>query len=291
MLGKKNFIEIADGVTYAVIDEGTGPGALLLHGFPDSSYLWRHQIPVLVDAGFRVIAPDLRGFGESSKPHAVEAYKLRTIIGDLTTLMRKLDVGRAHVVGHDWGAVLSWVLASIAPSHVDHLCTMTIAHPSIFNRPTSEERGRRSYMDLYQHEGLAEDTMRRDNWALLRETVGDERDFAVWIESFERPGALRAALNWYRANKPGDATADRGRQLPNIAAPTLALWGTKDPTENEEPMMRSAQFVRGHWEFHRVEGAGHWIPVDAPDRVNELLLGFLGQHASASSPARSRRRY
>ena len=119
---------------------GQGRPVVLLHGFPDSGRLWRHQVPALADAGFRVIVPDLRGYGRSGKPEAVEAYNLMTLAGDVMAVLDDVGLDRAHVVGHDWGAALAWGLASLAPDRVDHLAVLSVGHPSTFRRTVRAAR-------------------------------------------------------------------------------------------------------------------------------------------------------
>jgi len=130
----------ADGVTLAVLDEGSGSPVLFLHGFPDSSCVWRHQVAALVDAGMRVVAPDLRGFGESDKPEGVDAYALRRSIADVVAVLGALGIERARVVGHDWGAGLAWAVAAFTPARVERLVAMSVGHPNTQREPTVEER-------------------------------------------------------------------------------------------------------------------------------------------------------
>src|SRR5579864_369721 len=127
------------GIEYEV--SGEGRPAVLLHGFPDSGRLWRHQVPALAGAGFQVIVPDLRGYGRSGKPESVEAYSLPFLAGDVLAVLADLDIDRAHVVGHDWGAALAWGLAALAPERVDHLVALSVGHPSTFRRsPRQREK-------------------------------------------------------------------------------------------------------------------------------------------------------
>jgi pimeloyl-ACP methyl ester carboxylesterase len=128
-----------DGVGIEYDVTGDGPPVVLLHGFPDSGRLWRHQVPALAEAGFQVIAPDLRGYGRSGKPEAIEAYSLLHLAGDVMAIMAELQAARAHVVGHDWGAALAWALASVAPDTVDHLVALSVGHPATFRR-TARQR-------------------------------------------------------------------------------------------------------------------------------------------------------
>jgi pimeloyl-ACP methyl ester carboxylesterase len=263
-----------DGVTLAVQDEGAGTPVLLLHGFPDSSRVWRHQVPALVGAGFRAIAPDLRGFGESDRPDGVEEYRMTRIVADVVALLDELGVERAHVVGHDWGAGLAWVLAALVPGRVDRLVVLSVGHPNTGREPSVEQREKSWYMLLFQFEGAAEELLSRDDWKLAREWIRGAGDSDRYFDDLARPGALTAALNWYRANSIlGFQLGDR--LLPPVAAPTLGIWSDGDAYLLEEGMLRSAEHVTGPWRYERIDGAGHWLQLDAPERVNELLLEFL----------------
>jgi pimeloyl-ACP methyl ester carboxylesterase len=263
-----------DGVTLAVQDEGEGTPVLLLHGFPDSSRVWRHQVPALVGGGFRAIAPDLRGFGDSDRPEGVEAYRMTRIVADVVALLDALEVPRAHVVGHDWGAGLAWVLAALVPERVDRLVVLSVGHPNTGREPSVEQREKSWYMLLFQFEGTAEELLSRDDWKLAREWIRGDGDSHRYFDDLARPGALTAALNWYRANpilrfQLGD------RLLPAVAAPTLGIWSDGDAYLLEEGLLRSSDHVTGPWRYERIDGASHWLQLDAPDRVNELLLDFL----------------
>jgi pimeloyl-ACP methyl ester carboxylesterase len=266
----------ADGVTLAVLDEGEGTPVLLLHGFPDSSRLWRHQIPALVGAGLRAIAPDLRGFGESDKPEDVEAYAVRHSVADLVAILDELGLERAHVVGHDWGAGVAWALAAFVPARVDRLVVMSVGHPNTLREPSLEQREKGWYQLLFQFPGVAEEFVRRDDWRLFRAMLRGDGDTDRYVADLARPGALTAALNWYRANAAPAQELERTRPFPSVAAPTMGLWSTGDNYLTEESMLGSAAHVTGAWRYERIEGASHWLQLDAPDRVNELLVEFLG---------------
>lgn len=260
---------------FNVYEEGSGPPVLLLHGFPDSSSLWRHQIPALVRAGFRAIAPDLRGFGESSRPEAIEAYAIPTALGDVTGILDALGIGRAHVVGHDWGAALAWFLAAMFPDRVDRLVAMSVGHPASFADASIEQREKSWYMLLFQFEGTAEELLQRDDWKLFREWLRHHPELERWIPDLSRPGALRAALNFYRANAHPAAAAAGPIALPPVKAPTLGIWSTGDAYLTEAQMTGSAAHVAGSWRYERVEGASHWLQLDQPERVSRLLVEFL----------------
>jgi pimeloyl-ACP methyl ester carboxylesterase len=260
----------------AVLDEGEGQPVLLLHGFPDSSHLWRRQIPALLTAGFRVVAPDLRGFGESEKTQEVEAYALRNLLADVVAILDELGIERTHVVGHDWGAGLAWVAAGFAPERVERLVVMSVGHPNTGRTRTIEQREKAWYMLLFQFEGVAEDLLRQDDWKLAREWMRGDGDFERYLDDLARPGALTAALNWYRANVHPRRELGERPAFPAIAAPTMGIWSSGDNYLLEEPMVRSGEHVTGGWRYERIEGASHWLQLDEPERVNALLLDFFG---------------
>jgi pimeloyl-ACP methyl ester carboxylesterase len=268
------------GIEYDVWGDDAGRPVLLLHGFPDSAQLWRNQVPVLVGAGFRVITPDLRGYGRSDRPAEVGDYSLLHAAGDVIAVLDDLGLERAHVVGHDFGSALSWVVTTFSPDRVDHLVAMSVGHPSAF-RLTELEQGRLSwYMLLFQHHGVAEQWLMADDWANFRAWSGHPDAEGV-IEQFtaagggDPAGALGTALNWYRANITPDAWVNPPIELPPIQVPTMGVWSSDDFALCEEQMRNSARHVAGEWRYERVEGAGHWLQLEAPEQVGELLVDFL----------------
>jgi len=156
------------GVSLHVVDEGNGPAVLLLHGFPDSSHLWRHQIPALTSAGFRAIVPDLRGFGNSDRPQETEAYALPLILQDLIGILDHLNIERAHVVGHDWGAAAGWVLAALHPERVNRLVALSVGHPVAFTKAGLDQQEKSWYMLLFQFRGIDEELLTRQEWKIFR---------------------------------------------------------------------------------------------------------------------------
>ena len=264
------------GVSLHVVDEGSGSPVLLLHGFPDSSALWRHQIPALVDAGHRVIAPDLRGFGASDRPDGVAAYAMPTLLADVLGILDAVGVERADVVGHDWGAGLGWVLASLAPQRVQRYVPLSVGRSTEYFLDM-RQREMSWYMLLFLFEGVAEEALRRDGWALLRAWMRDPVDIERYIAELSRPGALTAALNYYRANLPVEVLAGVADPpaLPPVTCPVLGVWSDGDFGCGEAQMLASQRIVAGPWRYHRITGAGHWIPLDAPDELATLLVDSL----------------
>ena len=247
---------------------------VLLHGFPDSGRLWRDQTAALATAGFRVVVTDLRGYGGSDKPDDVAAYALPELVGDVLGVLDHLGIARAHVVGHDWGAALAWVVACLAPDRVDHLVALSVGHPTSFGNPGIEQLEKSWYMLLFQYQGIAERWLSDDGWANFRRW-SRHPDADATVEALERDGSLTAGLAWYRANLRPERFVDGPMALPPVSAPTMGVWSSGDIALLEEQMTGSARYVTGEWRYERLEGPGHWMQLDAPQRVNELLLDFL----------------
>jgi pimeloyl-ACP methyl ester carboxylesterase len=271
------------GLEFNVVDAGTGPGVLLLHGFPDSSHVWRHQLPALVAAGYRVIVPDLRGFGGSARPEGVEAYGIGNVLDDLRGILKALGIPRVHVVGHDWGAAVAWMFATSRPEKTDRLVAISVGHPAGFMSPGLRQLQRSWYMLLFQFEGVAEEAFQRHDWRLLRAMFADG-DVDRYIADLSRPGALTAGLNWYRANMPPSLLMADPVPFPAITAPVMGIWSDQDFALTEEQMTASAEHVSGPWRYERIDGVGHTVQLQAPDRLNALLLDFLGQGHDPGAP-------
>ena len=280
------------GKRFNVLDVGLGQPVLMLHGFPSSHRLWRKQVVPLLEAGFRVVAPDLRGFGDSARPEGVAEYRASRILGDVTGILDSLGIRRSHVVAHDWGAAIAWSFAALLPHRVHQLVAISVGHPETFKNVSLQQRQQSWYMLLYQFPE-AEQLLRRGNWQLLRELYQGEEDAAQFLKDLARPGALTAGLNWYRANRHPATELVQGPRVPSVLAPTMGIWGSRDRALTEESMLASEQHVEGGWRYHRVEGAGHYLPVDAPEELAGLLLDFLDPTAETSQGRRHvrRRRY
>lgn len=263
-----------DGVALHVETSGDGPPVLLVHGFPDSGHVWRHQVAALVDAGRRTIVPDLRGMGASARPEGVEPYRLSRVVADLLAVLDAHDIERADVVAHDWGAGAAWPLAALHPERVRSLTALSVGHPEASRPPTLETR-QKGWYQLYFVFEEAEELLLRDDAAMLREWLGPAVDRDRYLDDLRRPGALTAGLNYYRANSHPRRELRERRTLPPVAAPVLAMWSTGDIYLAEGAVIRSEQHVTGRWRYERVDAPTHWLQVDAPERVNELLLEHL----------------
>lgn len=275
-MGERRRTTGVDGVGIDYEVTGTGRPVLLLHGFPDSGRLWRHQVPVLAGAGFQVIVPDQRGYGTSDKPADVESYAIPYLVGDVVAVLDDLGLERAHVVGHDWGAVNAWATGSLVGDRVDHLVALSVGFPAAFAAAGLPQREKSWYMLLFQFEGIAEQWLSMDGWKNFREwSHYPASDVEEVIAELERNDSLTPGLCWYRANLSPQSLVEPPLELPPVTAPTMGIWSTGDIALLETQMTGAAEFVQGGWRYERLEGPGHWMQLEAPDRVNELLLDFL----------------
>ena len=267
-----------------VEESGQGDPVVLLHGFPEFSFCWRHQLPALAAAGYHAIAPDLRGYNLSDRPLGVRNYRTHDLVADVAALIRKLPSGKAHVVGHDWGGVLAWRLAAKHPELVKKLVVLNAPHPAAYLRTLkrSPRQWLRSwYVLFFQLPWLPERLIRCRDFALFERgwrkdpvTPGaySDEDIAKYKEALDRPGALTAAINYYRAAMRWPADLYSEPQF--VAAPTLLIWGEKDRylgldlTEGLEAWVPDLR-------VERIPDASHWIQNDVPDVVNRLLVEFL----------------
>jgi pimeloyl-ACP methyl ester carboxylesterase len=260
------------GIEYEVT--GDGPPVVLLHGFPDTGRLWRHQVRALAEAGFQVIVPDMRGYGRSDKPSGVDAYAIPLLGADVLAVMDDVGVPRAHVVGHDWGAAVAWGLAALAGARVDHLVALSVGHPATFRAVGFEQHQKSWYMLLFQFPGVAEEWLSADGWANFRAWSGHP-DLDGVVGELEANGSLTPALNYYRANLPPEVWLRAGRGLPAVATPTMGVWSSGDMALTEGQMTRSEALVTGGWRYERLDGPGHWMQLEAPEELNRLLIDFL----------------
>jgi epoxide hydrolase 4 len=268
-----------------VVQDGPpdGPPVVLLHGFPEFWYGWRSQIPALVSAGYRVWAPDQRGYNLSDKPKGVGAYDLDQLAADVIGLIDNAGQSKASIVGHDWGGMVAWWLALKYPTRLERLAILNAPHPTAFVRHIrrSPAQLRRSlYAAFFQIPWLPETLLRRNNWrslvSALRRTSRPETftdaDLDKYREAWSQPGAITAMLNWYRAARRLPAKVKQAP--PRNAIPTLVIWGAKDFALGRELAQRSIDLCNdGRVVF--LENASHWVQHEEPDRVNTLLQDFL----------------
>jgi pimeloyl-ACP methyl ester carboxylesterase len=265
------------GIRLHVSSTGQGPAVLLLHGFPDTHRVWRKQIPVLAAAGYRVLAPDLRGYGRSDAPRGVARYQLAQLRGDVLGVLDRLHIDKVSLVGHDWGGLIGWQLAALAPQRVSCLVSLSTGHPSAIACAGTLQRLRMSYILGFVLPGIAEHTLRAGDWFLMRQFTSEPGQAEYWKRDLSAPGRLTAALNYYRANV-GLALPE---PYPRVRVPVMGVWSDRDPALGERQMRDSAAYVDGAFRFERIHGADHWLQLTAHEQVNRLLLDFLGRDAQS----------
>jgi len=274
-----------NGIRLHAVEAGPegGPLVILLHGFPEFWYSWRHQIEPLAAAGFRVLAPDQRGYNLSDKPKPVSAYNLDTLARDIVGVIDDAGAAKAHVVGHDWGGAVAWWLGIRYPERLERLALLNIPHPVVMRRALRKnptQRKKSWYIFFFQLPVLPERTFRAGGFARgIKALQGTSRpgtftgaDLDLYREAWSRPGAVRSMIHWYRAALRAQPKLPSSLRVP---VPTLLLWGTQDRFLGREMARPSIDLCDdGRLEF--VEEASHWIQHEEPERVNRELLGFFG---------------
>ncbi len=266
------------------VEAGEGPLVVLLHGFPQFWYMWRFQIPALAEAGFRVVAPDMRGYNLSDKPRGVSSYRVELLARDVERLIVACREESAAVVGHDWGALVAWMTAMIYPGRIERLGILNVPHPERFARGLLQPRQllRSSYMFFFQIPRLPEKVLAAGDFAPLRHALRDEpvrpgaftdEDIELYAEALARPGALTAALNYYRALFRRNPLKAR-TLLQRVEAPVIVIWGEKDRYLGKE-LAEPYPFWVPNLRVERLPDASHFVAEDRPDEVNALLREFL----------------
>lgn len=283
-----SYIE-TNGIKLHVVQAGpkSGVPVVLLHGFPEFWYGWRHQIPALVEAGCRVIVPDQRGYNLSDKPKGAKNYGAFTLVEDIIGLIDVLGYEKVNLVGHDWGAVVAWTLAILHPERLHRLSIMNVPHPAVMRRFLTRdlEQIRRSwYVFFFQLPWLPEAGMKQDNWrgavSALRgsgkiHTFTNE-DIEKYKEAWSQPGAMTAMIDWYRAVLRYQPPMPKD---PRIKVPTLMMWGMKDVALTHRMARPSMDYV-DEGNLILFPEATHWVQHDAAEEVNHYLVDFIFDKAS-----------
>jgi len=285
---RDGFADVGD-VELHYVEAGDGPLVVLLHGFPEFWYGWRRQIAPLVEAGFRVVAPDLRGYDLSSRPDRFTDYTADKVAGDIRGLIRALGAESAMVVGHDWGGTVAWTLAMNHPEVVDRLAILNAAHPRRLNEGLRNPRQllRSWYFFSFQLPKLPERRARRGNWRFFKRFLRDARpaytaeELDRYVDAWSQPGAATGMIDYYRA-----AVRLGSKQEPRpISAPTLVIWGQRDRYLGRRLAEPHHDDVPNLERVERLPSASHWVHHDEAERVNELLVDFLapgsGSHTAA----------
>jgi pimeloyl-ACP methyl ester carboxylesterase len=282
-----------NGVTLHVAQSGPedGPPVILLHGFPEPWFCWRHQIGPLAEAGHRVFAPDQRGYNTSAKPPRIADYALDVLAADVIGLIEASGHAKATLVGHDWGGIVAWWTTLRHQERVERLAVLNAPHPVAFRRYLLRHPAqllRSWYAFYFQLPWLPEASLRRANWQALARTLRTtsrpgafpDGDLDQYRRAWSEPGAITAMIQWYRAalRHPSPTPSD-----PRVHVPTLVLWGVRDAAINRG----AAEVSRALCDDGRLEWfeeATHWLHREEPERVNRLLLDFLGPRPDAGAP-------
>jgi pimeloyl-ACP methyl ester carboxylesterase len=278
---REGYAEVGD-VRLHYVEAGEGPLIVLLHGFPEFWFAWRLQIKPLAEAGFRVVAPDMRGYNLSSRPAGVAAYNADRLASDVRGLIQERGAEAALLVGHDWGGTVAWATAMSHPEVVDRLAILNVPHPRRLQQGlrTPRQLRRSWYFFFFQLPGLPERVVRARRWRSFRNSLRDARapytpeDIDRYVEAWSQPGAATAMINYYRAavrQSPKRAAA----QLRPISAPTLVIWGQRDRYLGLELAEPDRDDVPNLDRVERVPEASHWVHHDAPERVTQLLIDFF----------------
>jgi pimeloyl-ACP methyl ester carboxylesterase len=286
---EEELIDVGD-VRLHVVSMGQGAPVVLLHGFPEYWYSWRHQMTALADAGYRVIAPDLRGFNLSDKPAGVASYQIDKLVGDVRTLLqivaarspRQIPNGvRVDLVGHDWGGTLAWYIAAMHPELLGKLAILNSPHPKLMaaGLRTWSQRLRSSYMLFFLLPSISEWVVRSDwfmesvlrDWA-VQEGAFTSEDVRRFGDAMRQPGAATATLNWYRA-----ALRFKWPDIPKVRVPTLVIWGEQDRVLGRR-LLDGLDAEVETLSLALLPNGSHWVQQDCPDAVSRRLLTFLASN-------------
>jgi pimeloyl-ACP methyl ester carboxylesterase len=275
-----------NGVRLHCVTQGEGDLVILLHGFPENWYSWRHQIPFLARR-FKVVAPDMRGYNLSEKPEGIESYGVSDLTADVKGLIEAFGRDRAHVVGHDWGGAVAWMFSMAYPGNLDKLAVLNCPHPAVFaeNLMRNPRQIIRSwYMFFFQLPVLPELAFRSfDYRALKRAFVGwainkdafSEADIEELKEAAAKPGALTGGINYYRAMFRNRALLKTRKSLPRIKSPTLVIWAEEDRALGKELTFGMEPYFEDGIEIKYIPDCSHWVQQEQPLLVNQFLDEFL----------------
>lgn len=283
----------ANGLNFHALQAGEGPTVLLLHGFPENAFAWRHQIEALAALGYRAVAIDMRGYRGTSRPKGVAAYASDPLCRDIDGVIEALGNRPAHLVGHDWGGAVAWEFAARFPRRLRSLSILNAPHPDLFERHlrSNLRQLRRSwYMFFFQIPWLPEALLALNlrgvmtkmfrGMAVRKEMFGDDV-IEAFATPMAEPGALTAGLNYYRAAARGLLT--RRWPLPAVTVPTQVIWADGDEALGPELCDDLRQYVTGPLEVTHIPECSHWVQQEQPERVNALLADFLGRTKAVGS--------
>ncbi len=273
----------ANGMRFSARAAGPANGrpVLLLHGFPQSSLSWLPVMHTLAAAGYRAVAPDQRGYSAGARPADVAAYRVSQLVSDVLALADTMQMGRFDLVGHDWGGMVAWVTAAQHPGVVRSLSVVSTPHPGALAAALSagdpDQTARSAYVHVFRRPAEPERILLGEGGdgeglrSMFAATGLDDAQAGEYVSLMQAPGAMTAALNWYRAMEPAEVEG-----LPPVVVPTLYVWSSGDAALGRKAAEGTAEFVAGRYQFAVLDGVSHWVPEEAPDELARLLLGHLG---------------
>jgi pimeloyl-ACP methyl ester carboxylesterase len=277
---------IINGIRMHYVTYGNGSLIVLLHGFPEFWYSWRNQIPIL-SKKFKVVAPDMRGYGETEKPFKTDSYKIEEIVKDIVELVHGLGFEKAIIAGHDWGGIIAWSIAMMAPDVVERLIIMNAPHPGVYSKhiPKNIKQVLRSwYVFFFLIKGIPESILGNSNYKMLkssilkssvRKEVFSEKDIERYVSSW-KSGGISGGINYYRANLSLRYWSKSNKvPFPKIKVPVLQIWAEDDKFLGKELTKGTQAFIDAPYRLHLISDCGHWVQQEAPDEVNETILKFL----------------
>jgi pimeloyl-ACP methyl ester carboxylesterase len=276
------------------VDHPTGdaPLVVLLHGFPEFWYAWRHQLDALADAGYRVVAPDMRGYNRSSQPTGVDSYAPEKLVGDVRGLVEHLGYARADIVGHDWGGAVAWEAAIRDPDIVRRLAVLNAPHPTLYRdllKRSPEQLLKSWYVFLFQVPWVPEQLLKADDYRIVEEMLTEtaapgaftEREVQRYKDAMARSGDMSGPVNYYRATARETLRDEVLALLPDavernghVDVPTLVIWGEQDQALSVGLLDGLDEWVPD-CRIERLPDASHWVQADAPEEVTDLLCDFL----------------
>ncbi len=272
-----------NGMTFrsrgAGLENGTDEPVILLHGFPETSIMWVNLMERLADKGYRCFAPDQRGYSPNARPEGIEKYIYQELASDVVALADALGFRRFHLIGHDWGSIIGWIVLSLYPDRVHSWTAMSVPHIDAFISAIADDtdqQQRSQYIAFLKLPEQPEKTLTANNLEPLRNLWSPmpEEQVEEYTAVFSQPGALTAALNWYRANSFGLEQGQQGQIVGPVSHPTLLIWGNQDIAVGRTSVERTAQYMKGPYQLVELD-ASHWLIQDEPERSYNEILAHL----------------
>ena len=258
--------------------ENDGEAVILLHGFPETSRMYYDLIPVLVSEGFKVVAPDQRGYSPGARPSKISEYSIDKLSQDILNIADAFQFKKFHLIGHDWGSAVGWVTVAFHSERVISWTALSVPHLDAFfkamnNNP--EQQRKSQYIKFFKKPILPEFYFSIFGYKYLRDIwrKSSKEEIEKYLEVFKQKGALKSSLNWYRANMKND-----DKSIGDIAAPTLIIYGLKDMAIGEKSVDESEKYLKGDYKIEKLE-SGHWLIQESFEAVSKSIINHLTNYS------------